>query len=148
MCRYRRSIYLCNHTQLSAEPFITCSAQRGFISGASSEPCDLADSHTCSTIRFWHLCQGCEGKKVALDSRLSELKSKMAELRQHLDETYDNCMKHIDEASLKPASEGDDEKSEGEEEKKKEEEKIDPVAAFLKMKKSEKHSHLMMLGTA
>ncbi|KAI1739618.1 hypothetical protein F4680DRAFT_422162 [Xylaria scruposa] len=58
----------------------------------------------------------------------------MAELRQHLDEKYNDCMKHIDEASLKSSSEGE------------EKEAMSPVEAFLKAKKNEKHAHLMMLG--
>ncbi|KAI1754044.1 hypothetical protein F4782DRAFT_545382 [Xylaria castorea] len=142
MCRYRRSIYSCNHAQLSAEPFVTCSTQQEYMSGANGKPCNVVDSHTCSTIRIRHLCQQCEDKKVTLDSRLSQAKSKMAELRQHLNETYENCMRQIDEAGLKSASEAC-EKSEGEEEKK----AVSPVEAFLRAKKKEKHAHLMMLGT-
>ncbi|KAI0183421.1 hypothetical protein EV127DRAFT_489881 [Xylaria flabelliformis] len=136
MCRYRRSIYLCNHTQLSAEPFVLCSTQQDYISGKISEPCDMAQIHTCTTIRVRQLCQQCDDKKAATDSRISEVKSKMAELRQHLNEKYADCMKHIDEeeASLKSASEGE------------EKETMSPVEAFLKAKKNEKHAHLMMLG--
>lgn len=67
----------------------------------------------------------------------------MGELRQHLDDTYDNVMKHIDEADLKPESEGDAKSDEA----KDTDAKLDPVAAFLKAKKNEKYSHLMMLGT-
>ncbi|TRX89328.1 hypothetical protein FHL15_009765 [Xylaria flabelliformis] len=95
----------------------------------------MAQIHICSTIRVRQLCQQCDGKKAATDSRLSKVKSKMTELRQHLNEKYDDCMKHIDEeASLKSSSE--------EEEK----ETMSPVEAFLKAKKNEKHAHLMMLG--
>ncbi|RYC60037.1 hypothetical protein CHU98_g6155 [Xylaria longipes] len=142
MCRYRRSIYSCNHIHLSSEPFLTCSAQQDYISGASTEPCNIAETHTCSTVRQWYLCKFCEDKKTTLDGRLSEIKSKMTELRQHLDETYDNVMKNIDEARLKPESEGDATSEEAEEKK-----ALDPVQAFLKAKKSEKHSQFMMLGT-
>ncbi|KAI0543980.1 hypothetical protein F4679DRAFT_66138 [Xylaria curta] len=134
MCRYRRSIYLCNHTQLSAEPFVICSAQQDYISGATSQPCEIAQIHTCSTIRVRQLCQQCDDKKVAQDSRISEVKSKMAGLRQHLNEKYDDCMKHIDEASPKSSNEGE------------EKEAMSPEEAFLKAKKNEKHAHLMMLG--
>ncbi|KAH8163507.1 hypothetical protein CIB48_g4745 [Xylaria polymorpha] len=122
MCRYRRSIYSCNHTQLSTEPFVICSLQKDYLSGASTEPCNVADTHTCSTIRVWSLCPVCEDTRGELDRRLDE---------------------HIDEADLKPESEGDAKSDEA----KDTDAKLDPVAAFLKAKKNEKYSHLMMLGT-
>ncbi|KAI0478095.1 hypothetical protein F4859DRAFT_513677 [Xylaria cf. heliscus] len=138
MCRYRKLIFTCNHTQLLTEPFIACSEQQEYIAGTRAEPCNVANSHMCSTIRINHMCQQCEDKKIAQDGRLSELKRKMAFIRQHLDEKHDNAMKQVDEARLAAAATSE------EVEKKK---KIDPVEAFLRAKKNEKHSHLMMLGT-
>ncbi|GAW11945.1 hypothetical protein ANO14919_012980 [Xylariales sp. No.14919] len=145
MCRYRKSIFLCNHTQISAEPHTLCSAQKDYRRGKASEPCDEVSTHTLSTIRIPHLCEGCSTTKTAQDQRLAEVKKKMAELRQHLEQAYGDCMKHVSEAGLleaKPENEGNQE-SEG---STKPNEVGDPVEAFLKMKMNEKYSHLMVLS--
>ncbi|KAI1304836.1 hypothetical protein F5Y03DRAFT_406819 [Xylaria venustula] len=138
MCRYRRSMFLCNHSQLSAAPQWFCSAQRDYVAGKSDQPCDEVGTHTCSTIRVPQLCVSCGTRKATLDQRLSEVKSKMAELKQHLNESYGECVKHVFEAGLESEV-----KTKGDE---KDSKKADPVAEFLKMKRSEKHANLMMLG--
>ncbi|RWA09560.1 hypothetical protein EKO27_g5545 [Xylaria grammica] len=145
MCRYRKSIFLCNHTQISAEPLTLCSAQKDYGCGKASEPCDAVSTHTLGTIRIPHLCERCSTIKTVQDRRLAEVKEKMAELRQHLEQAYGDCIKHASEAGLpaaKPENEGNPE-SEG---ATKLGEVDDPVEAFLKMKMNEKYSHLMVLS--
>ncbi|KAI0802141.1 hypothetical protein GGR55DRAFT_667021 [Xylaria sp. FL0064] len=110
MCRYRRSMWSCNHSQLSAEPHATY-----------------------STIRIARLCGCCGTKKASLDKQFSDVKARMATLKQHLDEKYGDCVKHVNEAGL--------ELNDGENTK-----KVDPIAEFLRMKRNEKYSNLMMLG--
>jgi len=110
-----------------------------------------------------------------MDERFRDVKSKMAELRQHLEEAYGECLKHVEEAGLlstspTPSSSsfssslssslgGEGKKNHhclengrgginsSSERNGDEEAVLDPVAAFLKMKMNEEHSHLMMLGS-
>lgn len=144
MCRYRKSIFLCNHSQLSAEPHTICAAQRDYMSGRSAEACDEINTHTRTTLRISKLCDRCGTKKATLDRRLSDVKTKMAELRQHLTEAYGDCVKHVYEAGLEPGVKMEDAKSAGDAGPK----KSDPVEEFLRMKRTEEHSHLMMLGSS
>ncbi|TGJ87461.1 hypothetical protein E0Z10_g1261 [Xylaria hypoxylon] len=144
MCIYKKSIFLCNHTLLSAEPHAICSIQQEYLAGEASEPCDVSYTHSLSTIRISsRQCESCETKKTALDRRLLGVKEKMAELRQHLNESYGDCMKHVEDAGLKPEDEGD---SKSEEDTRPKE--VDPVEAFLTMKMKEEHAHLMILGSS
>ncbi|KAI1346466.1 hypothetical protein F5Y01DRAFT_319755 [Xylaria sp. FL0043] len=133
MCRYRRSMWLCNHSQLSAEPHALCAVQRDYISGERHEPCYEVNTHTYSTIRIGRLCGRCGTRKASLDKQFSDVKARMATLKQHLDEKYGDCIKHVNEAGL----ELDDGEST---------EKVDPVTEFLRMKRNEKYANLMMLG--
>lgn len=89
----------------------------------------------------------------------------MAGLRQHLDEAYGECLKHVDGVGEEGMGKGENKKSEsgntvtkgkdgrGKSQNRKggkeqEEEVVDdPVEAFLKMKRNEKYAHLMMLGS-
>jgi hypothetical protein len=149
MCRYRKSLFLCNHSQLCQDPFIICSAQRDFVSGAATEPCDVIKTHSCSTIRVSRLCEYCEEKKITTDQRFTNVKSRMAALRKHLDKIYGDCVKHVEEAGLEPVEKSSDVgvlHGRGKEDRERERE-LDPVEEFLRKKMSEKHSHLMMLGT-
>ncbi|KAI1634944.1 hypothetical protein F4809DRAFT_664943 [Biscogniauxia mediterranea] len=100
MCLYRKSLYVCNHSQICGEPMTACQAQREYASGAAKEPCDRVETHARNTIRVSRLCAPCRDKKLTVDKQLDVVKSRMAELRKHLDESYDNCMKHLDEAGL------------------------------------------------
>ncbi|KAI3332248.1 hypothetical protein HD806DRAFT_546400 [Xylariaceae sp. AK1471] len=145
MCRYRKSLFLCNHSQLSQEPFIICAAQRDYLSGTAAEPCDTVKTHSCSTIRVPRLCEHCENKKITTEQRFTDVKTKMAELRQHLDRMYGDCMKHVEGAGLEPEAKPSDGDGGGKEEEDRKEE-FDPVEEFLRKKMNEKHSHLMMLG--
>ncbi|KAI1426505.1 hypothetical protein F5Y12DRAFT_742427 [Xylaria sp. FL1777] len=120
-----------------------CPAQRDYISGTSAEPCDEIKTHTCSTIRVTQLCESCGQRKTTLDRRLSGVKTKMAELRQHLTEAYGDCVKHVYEAGLEEEANAKDGNERGADVI-----KIDPIQEFLRMKRNEKHSHLMMLGSA
>ncbi|KAI0204896.1 hypothetical protein F4808DRAFT_456640 [Astrocystis sublimbata] len=146
MCRYRKSMYSCNHSIVSAEPFTLCPIQKDYISGKSAEPCDMVQTHLCSTIRISKPCESCGKARDTLNTRLSDAKKKMAELRQRLG------LSEATSSSNQSEGDGDDKKSEGEgsdKEKEKELEKekeVDPVHAFLERKKTEKHAHLMMLG--
>ncbi|KAI1496567.1 hypothetical protein F5X99DRAFT_424445 [Biscogniauxia marginata] len=169
MCHHRKSLYLCNHAVIAPEPLIVCPAQRDYLSGSAAEPCDLVETHARSTIRLSKLCPQCRGKKTTTDRQLDLVKSRMAELRRHLDESYDNCMKHLDEVGLGPESQPDDDdddgtataagekrKSRGKEKKKAASpdgdgdeggrEVVDPVQEFLRKKMMEDNSHLMMLS--
>ncbi|KAI0869405.1 hypothetical protein GGS24DRAFT_505788 [Hypoxylon argillaceum] len=144
MCLYRQSIFTCNHTQQHRTPFAPCAAQQAFLAGSPvAVQCTVKKTHTYNTVRIGRLCDVCEAKKVALDRQLSDVRAKMGVLREHLDEAYDGCMKQLDEAGIK------DVKTEGKEkgnEKSENEDELDPVQAFLKSKRNEKYSHLMMLG--
>ncbi|KAI0533621.1 hypothetical protein GGR58DRAFT_101171 [Xylaria digitata] len=145
MCIYRKSLFLCNHSQLSVEPQVPCPAHKDYLSGNARESCNKIQTHSLSTIRVSRLCEGCRTKKTTLDRRLSNVKEKIAELRKHLDNTYGDCMKHVRDAGLELETKPEDEgnlKNEGDTKS----EKVDPVQAFLEMKMKEKHSHLMMLG--
>ncbi|KAI2623658.1 hypothetical protein GGS21DRAFT_533606 [Xylaria nigripes] len=145
MCRYRKSIFLCNHSQFPAEPLSICPEQQGYLAGTVAQPCKVVSTHGCSTIRISRLCQCCHIKQVSLDTTFMNLKGKISELRQHLDEAYGDCIKHVDEAGLEPEKKPSDAK-EDPKAKKEGDKEIDPVVAFLKMKRNEKYSHLMMLG--
>jgi hypothetical protein len=151
MCRYRKSLFLCNHSQLSQEPFIICAAQQDHLSRTAAEPCGTIETHGCGTIRVSHLCGYCAAKRITVDRRFENVKVKMADLRRHLDEVYGDCMKHLDEAGLEFGTQpgdmeggGNSRTGGGEEERKQSE---DPVQEFLSRKMNEKYSHLMMLSS-
>ncbi|KAI0597907.1 hypothetical protein F4775DRAFT_592904 [Biscogniauxia sp. FL1348] len=161
MCLYRKSLYECNHSQISGEPMTACQAQRDHASGAAREPCERVETHARNTIRVSQLCAQCRDKKVATDKQLGVVKSRMAELRKHLDESYNNCMKHLDEAGLDPEEEqqpgngstarkesiGGKGKGKGKvSEPAKEDPVVDPVQEFLRKKMMETDSHLMMFS--
>ncbi|KAI1184536.1 hypothetical protein F5B17DRAFT_78405 [Nemania serpens] len=162
MCRYRQSIFTCNHTQPSPSRIITCSTQQAFESGRSSSPCGVAKTHACTTIRVPKLCEPCAAQKARLDSRFSDVRTRMAGLRRHLDEAYGECLRHVDGVGEEGVGKGKEKKNEkneseireamkgcGKEGKEGDEVVVDedPVEAFLKMKRNEKYSHLMMLGS-
>ncbi|KAI1490603.1 hypothetical protein F5X96DRAFT_694482 [Biscogniauxia mediterranea] len=162
MCLYRKSLYVCNHSQICGEqPMTACQAQREYAAGAAAEPCDRVETHARNTIRVSRLCAACRDKKVTIDRQLDVVKSRMAELRRHLDESYDNCMKHLDEAGLDHEDEDEPgnttaaagRKSTGGKGKgkkatpepaKEEDPPVDPVQEFLRKKMMETDSHLMM----
>ncbi|KAI0098996.1 hypothetical protein GGR51DRAFT_536466 [Nemania sp. FL0031] len=129
MCRYRRSIFRCNHTLRPSEPFLTCPMQKEYLAGLVSTPCDIVDTHRCSTIRFDRMCPRCESSKRKLDKRLSDVRSRIAGLRQHMQEAYGDRLK---------VEEGTGEKGEHKEEVK----KLDPMQEFLKSKRDEKYHML------
>ncbi|KAJ2987677.1 hypothetical protein NUW58_g4372 [Xylaria curta] len=144
MCIYRKFVFLCNHTQLYPEAYLICTAQEERLSKGRTGPCDEVSTHRASTFRIMKTCEQCEDKKKTTERQFSNVKQKMAVLRQHLEETYSDCMKHLDEVGLKLDEEDEkDEKNEKSEES--EVKEIDPTEAFLQMKKKEKYSHLMML---
>ncbi|KAI1434709.1 hypothetical protein GGR50DRAFT_390367 [Xylaria sp. CBS 124048] len=147
MCRYRKSIYLCNHSQLAAEPLQICSKQREYTSGLVSEPCQIRLTHLCSTIRVPLLCERCHAKQIPLDQKFATVKEKMSELRRHLEVAYDDCMKHVDEAGLKSEAKPTP-VIKRQQKIKVDDKELDPVTQFLKMKMREKYSELMMLGNA
>ncbi|KAI5926131.1 hypothetical protein F4810DRAFT_579622 [Camillea tinctor] len=161
MCRYRKSLYMCNHSQISAEPMAACQAQREYTSGTAKEPCDRVETHPRDTIRVGLLCPPCRDKKSTLDKQLDVVKSRMAELRKYLDESYGDCMKHLDEAGLEPEEKPSNGKSttttttaetrkgkgKGKDpEPAKEEKAVDPVQEFLRKKMMDTDAHLMMLS--
>ncbi|KAI0020591.1 hypothetical protein F4780DRAFT_366875 [Xylariomycetidae sp. FL0641] len=145
MCKYRKSLYACNHAQVCSEPFIACQAQKDHLSGESSEPCDIVETHGRSTIKISKMCAYCEEKKVTLDQQFDHVKGRMADLRKQLEKSYENCMKHLDDVGLEPEKKPD---SVGSTEQSSEEEELDPVQAFLKKKMADPDSHLMMLGSS
>ncbi|KAI0398972.1 hypothetical protein F4802DRAFT_83279 [Xylaria palmicola] len=154
MCRYRKSIFQCNCTQLSPEALTLCAVQQAYLAGGATEPCGLVTSHTCATVRVPRLCGTCGAKKAALDRTFAEVKRRMAGLRRHLDESYGDCMKHMDESFGERKGKGKGkgkekktEKEKGETATKAETEPVDPVEAFLRKKRAEKHANLMMLGS-
>ncbi|KAI0151744.1 hypothetical protein GGR57DRAFT_503673 [Xylariaceae sp. FL1272] len=157
MCRYRKSLFLCNHAQIAPERLTPCAVQKDFQAGLTCDSCDTIETHPRNTIRVCRLCGNCGDKKGTTDARFKEIKEKMAIMRKHLDESYDGCMKALDEVGLEPESKPDstpeiivtpaDEEGHVED-KQKEVKEIDPVKEFLRKKMTEEHSHLMMLGSA
>ncbi|CAJ2513820.1 Uu.00g019390.m01.CDS01 [Anthostomella pinea] len=138
MCPYRRSLYSCNHAQLSSEPVKPCQAQKNYDSGAAKEPCGIVETHR-PTIRIPKQCGPCEAKKMSTDQTLAFVKKRMASLRTCLNERHNGCMKRLDEAGAKREKVPETAKTA---------EKIeDPAQAFLRKKMMEDDSHLMMLSS-
>ncbi|KAI1269277.1 hypothetical protein F5Y18DRAFT_415069 [Xylariaceae sp. FL1019] len=172
MCRYRKSLFICNHAQIAPERMITCALQKDFQNGEIANGCEVVETHPRNTIRVSTLCANCSAKKDTTDATFKEIKEKMAIMRKHLDESYDGCMKALDEVGLEPERKPENKPeskpediSESKPESKLEEvvpcadgvgsepektddsEDSDPVKAFLRRKMTEEHSHLMMLGS-
>ncbi|KAI1344579.1 hypothetical protein F5Y15DRAFT_411408 [Xylariaceae sp. FL0016] len=139
MCLYRKTLWSCNHSQLSSEPITICSFQKAYLAGKATEPCDITETHGRSTIRLAKLCAHHEEKNGALGQKFEHVKACMAELRKHLDENYENVMKHLDEVGLEPEPKPGNRTA-------KTLEKVDPAAEFLRKKMAEKDSHLMMFS--
>lgn len=147
MCRYRKTLFLCNHSALSSAPQIPCATHLAHTSSPlTSPPCTTASTHACSTVRVSRLCGSCSDKKQSTDRRLSEVKVRIAGLRDRLSEVYGDCARHLDEVGVEVEGVHGKSGSEGGSEGMKEEEE-DPVQAFLRKKRAEKDSHLMMLGS-
>ncbi|KAI1813705.1 hypothetical protein GGS20DRAFT_463738 [Poronia punctata] len=155
MCLYRKSVFSCNHSQIASTPLSLCCAAQNQSSSSSSSSqqqekmCEEVQTHGRSTIRIARPCDICRAKKDASDEIFEEVKRRMAVLREHLEGSYGECLKLVGEAGVKVEEEMPvvkKKKVEGESEGEGEGEKKDPVAEFLRMKRSEKHSHLMMLG--
>ncbi|GAW25086.1 hypothetical protein SAMD00023353_0103660 [Rosellinia necatrix] len=167
MCRYRKTLYQCNHARLSPSPHTVCStAAAGEGEGAR---CEVVATHACLTVRAARPCDACAARQAALDRTFAEVRGRLASLRRHLDDAYGGCMRAVDEAGLGDEDgEGKGEmtvttrvggRGEGDEkqtvvamvrgvegQKQQQDPPADPVEAFLRMKRAEKHSHLMMLG--
>ncbi|KAI1171600.1 hypothetical protein F4777DRAFT_593701 [Nemania sp. FL0916] len=139
MCRYRQTLFQCNHTLRAAAPFQICAQQQA----EPQQYCGEALVHPCSTIRANQACDVCAARKNATDGRLSEVKARIQAMRQHLNITYGECLRHVNEAGV-----GADAGKEVKTEDVKAEKEEDPVQAFLKMKRTEKYAHLTMLGGA
>ena len=139
MCRYRKSIFLCNHSQVFAHPQKACQDQLDFLEGKNVTPCTKVFTPLSTTVRVQSLCEQCKSRKTEIDGKLSGVKSKMNELKQQLSAAYGDCVKHVYESGLE--SQGVDEKDEecpG---------KLDPEE-FLRRKRAEDDAHLMMLGSS
>ncbi|KAI1111815.1 hypothetical protein F5Y14DRAFT_464302 [Nemania sp. NC0429] len=154
MCRFRQSIFTCNHTQPSPSRIISCPTQQAYEAGKFPSPCGVAKTHACTTIRAERLCDSCAARKERLDNRFSDVRTRIAGLRKHLGEAYGECLKHVDGVDGAGQGKGasgsgkSGEKREGEAAKGQDEKAVDdPVEAFLKMKRNEKYAHLMMLGS-
>ncbi|KAI0011286.1 hypothetical protein F4779DRAFT_637447 [Xylariaceae sp. FL0662B] len=136
MCVYRKSLYQCNHAVIGSEPLQICPAQQAYLSDASQKPCEEINTHGRASIKIPKLCTYCEDKKVTIDQQLDHVKARLAQLRAHLDATYDQCMSHLDEVGLKPENKPGAQT----------ETLVDPVQEFLRKKKLESDAHLMMFS--
>ncbi|KAI1128587.1 hypothetical protein F5Y10DRAFT_291859 [Nemania abortiva] len=139
MCRYRKSIFLCNHTRQSTAPFVTCHLQQDYLAGSVSDPCETVSTHSCSTIRLPQLCPSCKARKGVADKRLSNVRAKIAEIRQQLEDKYGDNWKCIDEAGIKMDGVEELSKKGGDG---KGDKKLDPVQEFLRSKRNEKYHML------
>ncbi|KAI1081749.1 hypothetical protein F5B20DRAFT_569663 [Whalleya microplaca] len=136
MCLHPKSMYQCNHAVIGSEPLRLCQEQQAYLSGSAKKPCDEVETHPRTTIRLPKLCSSCEDKKVTINQQLDLVKARMAKLREHLDESYNKCMSHLDEVGLEP------ERKPGAEI----ETPVDPVQEFLRKKRLEGDAHLMMFS--
>ncbi|KAI0426828.1 hypothetical protein F5Y09DRAFT_345271 [Xylaria sp. FL1042] len=134
MCQYRKILWLCNHANLPEEPYALCSVQRDYIAGETKEPCDQVITHSINTVRVNRLCDSCGTRKAALDKKVSNAKTQIVELKQQLDNKHGDRFKKAYGIGLEAKDEKDAKK-------------LDPVAEFLRMKRNEKHSAFMMLGS-
>ncbi|KAI0521303.1 hypothetical protein F5B22DRAFT_644028 [Xylaria bambusicola] len=143
MCRYRKSVFQCNHSQVSPRPQKPCQDQLDFIAGKRTEPCETVTTHISTTVRVPQLCEDCESRKTRIDGKLSNVKTKMNELKRQLSEAYGDCVKHVSESGLESEAKVEDEKDGSEAEPG----QLDPEE-FLRRVRNEEHSHLMMLGSS
>ncbi|KAI8957231.1 hypothetical protein F5Y11DRAFT_361005 [Daldinia sp. FL1419] len=157
MCHHRKTIYECNHTIVDPTPLRACEAQRDYESGSSSDPCDITDTHGRSNVKIPQLCKACHDKKSTLDSRLSQAKLLIEDLKKQLSESYSKCVSHVDDAGLESEKEETPPEVAEKEETtvepvsteaapEEETERPDPVAEFLKKKMQESYAHLMMIS--
>ncbi|KAI1379398.1 hypothetical protein F4677DRAFT_408868 [Hypoxylon crocopeplum] len=100
MCPHRKTVYQCNHSVVSRAPIQTCQAQRDYQSGRRSLPCYKVTTHGRSSIRVSILCPYCHDRKAKLEKSFDNVKSRIATLRGHLEETYGQCLSHLDEAGV------------------------------------------------
>ncbi|KAH9908723.1 hypothetical protein F4778DRAFT_361653 [Xylariomycetidae sp. FL2044] len=151
MCPYSKSLYQCNHFRVASESLRACPAQKEFLAGRIRDHCDVVETHPRNTIRVPQLCEACAAKKTTADQRFAQVKARMAALRTHLDESYANCMRHLDEAGLGPEDKPGAPEMVGGcgatttmAEDRGPECEVDPVQAFLRKKMAESDAHLMM----
>ncbi|KAI1403416.1 hypothetical protein F4819DRAFT_506328 [Hypoxylon fuscum] len=164
MCLYSKTIYQCNHSANSPSPFQACHLQQEFELGLLALPCDEVTTHGRNTVRIPQLCQYCHEKKISVERRFNYAKNRLAELRKHLEETYGECMRHLDEVGVEPVSPSSETSSEtssssnttyttveseasdtnSSETSASTEDDLDPVQEFLRKKMLESDAHLMM----
>ncbi|KAI2624360.1 hypothetical protein GGR54DRAFT_596115 [Hypoxylon sp. NC1633] len=162
MCPHRKTVYECNHSVTSSSPIRPCLAQQDYLAGLNPEPCQLEETHGRSTVRVPRLCSSCQDKKLNTDERFALAKTRMAELRRHLEDTYEQCMSHLDEvgvrhegrtlsstataatATTESGEGGKSGEDAGKASSSSTAEKLDPAQEFLRKKNEEKYAHLMM----
>ncbi|RYO75053.1 hypothetical protein DL766_000865 [Monosporascus sp. MC13-8B] len=144
MCNHSKTIFRCNHVQLSEKPVRICPVQSDYISGVGSEPCDEVRSHPLITLRQPSECGYCAEKRSALDQRLREAKALIAGVKAVLKGSYGMVVDGVVEVDVgatteeAPAREAEEERDIVPE--------LDPVQEFLRKKLAAKDAHLMMLG--
>lgn len=149
MCVYPKTVFCCNHVQLSENPVRVCEEQRSYLSKTASEPCNEIRCHALSTVKQPFECAYCKGKKAALNAKLSEARKLIAEVKGKLQESYGRAFDDdLKDASLNNSEEEDKTLSflsGGSEEERglAEPDLLDPVE-FLRKRLSDKYAHLMM----
>ncbi|KAF3067475.1 hypothetical protein GL218_08659 [Daldinia childiae] len=157
MCHHRKIIYQCNHTAMDPSPLKVCEVQRDYESGSSPGSCEVVETHGLSNFRVPRFCSPCHDKKTSLDSRISQAKSLIADLKKQLSESYGQCVLHMEEAGLESEKKQETtlevskeattvESGSDDNDPDETMEKIDPVEEFLKKKKQESYAHLMMIS--
>ncbi|RYP90355.1 hypothetical protein DL770_003502 [Monosporascus sp. CRB-9-2] len=144
MCNHSKTIFCCNHVQLSEKPVRICLVQSDYISGLGSEACDEVRSHPLITVRRPSECGYCTDKRSRLDQTLKEAKALIAGVKAILKGSYGMVVDEVVQADADATTEEAPDREAGEERDIAPE--LDPVQEFLRKKLAAKDAHLMMLG--
>ncbi|RYP57402.1 hypothetical protein DL769_009493 [Monosporascus sp. CRB-8-3] len=144
MCNHSKTIFRCNHVQLSEKPVRLCLVQSDYISGVGSEACDEVRSHPLITVRQPSECGYCADKRTTLDLKLGEAKALIAGVKALLKGSYGMVVDGVVEGDVDAATEEAPHREA--EEKGDIAPELDPVQEFLRKKLAAEDAHLMMLG--
>ncbi|RYO73954.1 hypothetical protein DL764_011028 [Monosporascus ibericus] len=144
MCNHSKTIFRCNHVQLSGKPVRICLVQSDYISGVGSEACNEVRSHPLITVRRPSECGYCTDMRSRLDQTLKEAKALIAGVKAMLKGSYGTAIDEVVVVDVDATMEEAPDHEIGEERDIVPE--LDPVQEFLRKKLAAKDAHLMMLG--
>ncbi|KAI0387516.1 hypothetical protein F5Y04DRAFT_286647 [Hypomontagnella monticulosa] len=70
-----------------------------YESGRGSWACEDIETHPRCNIKVPSLCPYCQEKKADMDKRFNRVKTHIAEMRRQLQEKYEQCQSHLEEAT-------------------------------------------------